>query len=65
LSGALVGADTEINGHSAKGWEIVFYLFGMIGLLWFPLFYWRVYDSPDVHPGCTAEEFSIIKEGDE
>lgn len=63
LSGALVSADVTLGGHLFKGWEVVFYVFGAIGFLWFPLYYWRVFDNPDVHPGCLTEEVAIIKEG--
>ena len=63
LSGALIAFDTTIFDHSIKGWEVVFYVFGLIGMLWFPFFYWRVYDNPDVHPHCFTEEVAIIKEG--
>jgi hypothetical protein len=63
LSGALVGFDTTVGGHTVKGWEMVFYIFGSIGILWFPFFYWRIYDNPDAHPGCSPEEVALIKEG--
>jgi len=62
LSGALVSCDVTVGGHLFKGWEVVFYVFGAIGILWFPIYYWRVYDSPEEHPGCSEEEISIIKE---
>ena len=55
--------DIELSGHTIKGWEVVFYVFGAIGILWFPAFYWCVYDNPDDHPGCCDEEVALIKEG--
>ena len=63
LSGALVSVDVEAGGYSIKGWELVFYVFGLLGILLFPAFYWRVYDCPEAHPYCTAEEVAIIKDG--
>lgn len=63
MSGALIAFDTTVAGYEMKGWEVVFYVFGIIGILWFPFFYWRVYDNPDVHPHCSPEEVAIIKEG--
>ena len=64
LSGALVAVDYNIGSLTIKGWEMVFYSFGLVGIvLWFPLFYLRVYDNPDDHPYCSEEETLLIKIG--
>ncbi|XP_050549186.1 sialin-like isoform X2 [Daktulosphaira vitifoliae] len=42
-------------------WEIVFYLTGAIGLLWYICWTYFVYESPAVHPTITEEEKSYIE----
>lgn len=63
LSGVLVGTDLPINGQAWGGWQLVFYVFGILGILWFP--YWALfaYETPDDHPYITAEEKALIRAG--
>lgn len=42
------------------GWEIVFYLSGAIGTLWFIAWWIFVYDSPAQHPRISADEKNYI-----
>jgi hypothetical protein len=63
LSGILISWDITINGQSWGGWQVIFYIFGLCGVLWFP--YWALfaYESPDKHPKITKEELDYIREG--
>ena len=61
LSGALINADFYDGEGHYKGWEVVFFVFGLIGILWFPIFWWRVYDTPEEHPYITNEEVALIR----
>ena len=37
LSGYLLGAKIMIGGSDLGHWESTFYIFGLLGILWFPL----------------------------
>lgn len=41
------------------GWRYAFLLPGAVGLLWIPLWVY-VYRSPNIHPGLSAEERSLL-----
>ena len=56
LSGVIVASSWK--------WPAVFYLFGTVGLLWFPLYALMVHESPEVHPHITAEELRLIQTGE-
>ncbi|XP_050423978.1 vesicular glutamate transporter 1-like [Adelges cooleyi] len=38
------------------GWELVFYITGAIGLLWYACWTWLIYDSPAKHPSIKDKE---------
>ncbi|XP_005811266.1 sialin [Xiphophorus maculatus] len=38
------------------GWPYVFYLFGAVGLVWFVLWAFLVFDSPNSHPRISEQE---------
>ncbi len=65
LSGMLVESDLAIAGWYFGGWQSVFYVFGLLGVVWFP--YWALfaYDSPEKHPYITQEEVRFINAGKE
>jgi len=42
------------------GWESVFYLSGLLGIIWFLFWSWIVFDSPSKHPRISAEEKEYI-----
>ena len=42
LSGGLINTTVDTGGMHFDGWELVFYLFGLFGIIWFPFFVWRV-----------------------
>jgi hypothetical protein len=63
LSGVLTNWSLYINDQYWGGWQSVFYVFGLTGILWFP--YWALfaYESPDKHPKVKQEELDMINEG--
>jgi len=63
MSGVLCGSDINIGGYSYGGWSSVFYIFGLAGILWFPFWALRAYESPDDHPHISKEEVMWIKKG--
>lgn len=63
VSGVLVAAEIQVAGSDIGGWPSVFYLFGSLGILWFPYWAMMAYESPAVHPHMTLEELEFINEG--
>lgn len=65
LSGILTKSTLTIGGVLIGGWPSVFYIFGFLGVIWFP--YWAImaYESPDRHPHVTNEELALIQRGKE
>ncbi|GIY43899.1 hypothetical protein CDAR_120361 [Caerostris darwini] len=59
VSGAL--CETSFLG----GWPSAFYVFGLLGCLWFLLWITLVYDTPHSHPHITEEELLFIQLGQE
>ncbi len=43
------------------GWDASFYVFGLFGFIWWPIWVFRAYESPDDHPTISFEEKNIIK----
>ena len=46
----------------AFGWEWAFYLFGLVGIVWFLLWQNSVTARPDQHPDVSAEELATIQD---
>lgn len=63
LSGYLVEQEIDIGGTSFGGWASVFYIFGLVGVIWFPYWMYMAYETPDDHPYMTKEEKIYIKSG--
>ncbi|XP_058507328.1 sialin [Solea solea] len=38
------------------GWTYVFYVFGIVGMVWFVLWIFLVFDSPNTHPRISEQE---------
>lgn len=55
LSGYL--CDLEYMG----GWPLAFYIFGVLGLVWFVFWLWLVYDTPATHPRISRTERAFIE----
>ncbi|XP_058803911.1 putative inorganic phosphate cotransporter [Phymastichus coffea] len=47
--------------YSDMGWAAVFYLFGTIGIIWFPTWTLFVYNNPPEHPFISQEEREYLK----
>lgn len=63
LSGFLAECNINIFGSYIRGWKVIFYFFGLMGVVWFPIWQAFGYDYPEDHPRCSAEELEIIKSG--
>ena len=61
MSGGIVSRNIHLGSTDVAGWEVVFYLFGLFGILYFPFYWWRIYDSPEEHPYITPEEIALIR----
>lgn len=63
-SGAQFGTviSLPISGILANklGWESVFYVFGVLGIIWFVFWWWLVYDTPQSHPTISRQEKEFI-----
>lgn len=60
FSGLLVQSQLYAGGASLGGWQTVFYLFGLLGLMWFPVWMYVVCETPSSHPTITEEELNYI-----
>lgn len=45
-----------------KGWELAFYIFGVVGLLWFIFWYRLVSSYPSEHRSISSAELQFIKD---
>lgn len=43
------------------GWPLAFYIFGVLGLVWFVFWLWLVYDTPGTHPRISRDERAYIE----
>ncbi|XP_054722553.1 sialin-like [Uloborus diversus] len=57
LSGIL--CDSQFLG----GWPSVFYVFGFLGCLWFVLWAFLIYETPEKHPYISKTELLLIQSG--
>ena len=51
------------GGYEILGWRGAFYIFGLIGVAWFPVWMYLGYERPEDHPRMTTEELSYIQRG--
>lgn len=42
------------------GWPLAFYIFGLLGILWFVFWIFLIYDTPSCHPRICRREQSFI-----
>eukprot|EP00601_Ochromonadales_sp_CCMP2298_P008990 CAMPEP_0173197612 /NCGR_PEP_ID=MMETSP1141-20130122/16258_1 /TAXON_ID=483371 /ORGANISM="non described non described, Strain CCMP2298" /LENGTH=548 /DNA_ID=CAMNT_0014122373 /DNA_START=228 /DNA_END=1874 /DNA_ORIENTATION=+ len=63
LSGYLAESTIMIGEQDCGGWPSIFYLFGTLGILWFPLWAYAAHESPAVHPSISKEELRLINRG--
>ena len=45
------------------GWEWSFYSFGLVGVVWWVFWSWKISSSPRSHPTMSAEELALIESG--
>lgn len=43
------------------GWPLAFYIFGVLGIVWFFFWVWLVYDTPAQHPRISSAERTFIE----
>lgn len=53
----------HVGGLQFGGWDMVFYVFGLLGVLWFPFWAKWAYEYPEDHPSITQEELDLIRKG--
>ncbi len=53
----------QIGNVQFGGWDMVFYVFGLAGVLWYPFWVAMAHESPNVHPTISAEERDYINAG--
>lgn len=63
ISGILAESTIMVAGNDIGGWPAVFYLFGALGVAWFPYWAWMAYETPASHPRITMEELTYINKG--
>lgn len=59
----------EIIGFSLSGWLVqynwqwVFYVFGLVGVSWFPFWCLYAHERPETHPSISDDEVKLIAQG--
>ena len=60
VSGVLVNSSIVLNGTDYGNWPSLFYIFGVIGVLWSPVWAFAAFESPERHPFISSEEKQLI-----
>lgn len=60
LSGYLVVSNVTVFELQIGGWVSVFWVFGMVGLLWVPVWVMCIYESPEDHPSISLDELAML-----
>ncbi|GBO04148.1 Sialin, partial [Araneus ventricosus] len=47
------------------GWPSVFYIFGILGIIWTLFWLFLVYETPELHPCITEKEIEHVRRGQE
>lgn len=63
FSGMIISESNTIDGYEILGWRGAFYVFGVIGVLWFPFWMYTAHEKPADHPRITQEELDYIHRG--
>lgn len=58
---AYLVAGTLCSSTFLGGWPSVFYLSGIVGVIWCVWCYFLVYESPDTHPTISLKEFQYLQ----
>ena len=51
------------EGYELLGWRGAFYVFGLIGVCWCPLWLMYAHERPEDHPLIAPEELEYIQRG--
>ena len=60
FSGYLVVSSFVIWDVEIGGWVSVYWVFGVIGLLWVPIWIMCIYETPKEHPTISMEELALL-----
>ncbi len=63
VSGYLINSTIHFGEVELTGWPTLFYLFGLVGILWFPLWMYMSSETPQSHPTITADELAYLTKG--
>jgi len=63
LSGLLVDSIVMVGGHNIAGWQSLFYVFGIAGVIWAPFWAILAYELPEHHPRIQRSELKLILQG--
>eukprot|EP01037_Dinobryon_pediforme_P037254 gene37254-44629_t len=62
FSGLLVNSRIVLDGTNFGNWPCLFYIFGLLGLFWSPIWAYRAYECPESHPFISISEKEFIIE---
>lgn len=62
--GAILAPATALWLSAAFGWQSAFIVTGAVGFVWL-IFWWWLYEQPEKHARLSAEEFALIRQGEE
>src|SRR5207247_2225269 len=51
-----------VHGSATVFWRHIFWVFGLLGLVWCGLFWWWFRDRPEQKPGVNAAELALISD---
>lgn len=60
ISGLLVESSIVVGGVDIGHWPSVFYLFGLLGIVWFPIWAFSAHETPESHPFISSDELQLI-----
>ena len=64
VSGGLLALDIPLSARTVlEGWSLPFYFFGLVGVLWYPLWLYFGYETPTSHPYMDREEQALFEDG--
>lgn len=62
VSGWLMGNEDAHASSLTSGWPSVFYVFGILGIIWFIFWSLFVHNSPSSHPRISVAELAYIQQ---
>ena len=63
FSGLIIEQSHVVQGYELLGWRGAFYVFGLIGVCWCPLWLMYAHERPEDHPLIAPEELEYIQRG--